>query len=284
VPAKAFTSKGAVTLGKIHIGVPNHLAVRPLIFGLTRNTEDSVELLYDEPGALAVSLERREIDAALIPSIEFLRGVGEFSVPGTGLVASGPTKSLLLVADKPLGEIRRVAVDEFSRTPLVALRVVLDKLHGALPDLWVLKKRPRCAEDWRGDFDAVLLTGDDGIDYCSRGTASEETCHNVGDLWRRIYSKPLVLSVFAYNEESIGNQLRAILTASRDYGVRNMPTLCDELAKTRPFDTAFLRAYFEDGLSYRLGADEEDGLRCLQDAACEYQILQTRRLDNVLIG
>jgi chorismate dehydratase len=273
-----------VTVGKIRIGVPKHLAVRPLIFGLTQTADDSIVLVFDEPGCLALSLERGEIAAALIPSIEFLRGVGKYSVPNTALVATGRSRSLLLIADKPLEDVRRVAVDEFSRTPLVALRVVLDKLHGTLPDLCVLKKRPRSVDDWRGEFDAALLTGDDGLGYCSRELTPEETCYDVGDLWRRLFSKPLVLSLFAYNDEGLGSQLREILNVSRDFGVENLSRLCGELSQSYPYDAGFLFRYFETGFRYCLGVDEEDGLRCLQDAACEYQLLQKRRLEKVLIG
>ena len=271
-------------MSKIRIGVPNHLATRPLIFGLTQNPNENVELVYDEPGSLALSLERREIDTALIPSIEFLRGVGEFSVPGAALVANGPTKTLLLVADKPLGKVRRVAVDEFSRTPLIALRVALDKLYGILPDLCVLKRRPQSADDWRQDFDAILLAGDEGLHYCSREMSPDEVCYDVGELWRRLYPKPLVLSLWAYNDENLGRQLKAILTASRDYGIKHLSMLSDSLAKISPYDGEFFFRYFTTGLSFFLGKDEEEGLRALQDAACEYQLLQSKRLDKVLVG
>ncbi len=271
-------------MSKIRIGVPQHLAARPLIFGLAQHSDDSVTLSYDEPGALALSLERREIDAALIPSIEYLRGVGRFSVPGPALVATGPTKNLLLISNKPLARVRRVAVDDFSRTPLVALRVVLDKLYGILPDICVLKRKPQASCDWCEEFDALLLTGDEGLHYCSRELTADETCHDIGELWRALYSKPLVLSLWAYNDERLGKQLEAILNASKNYGVTHLSTISRNLAETSSFDGESLRRYFEAGFGFNLGVDEEEALLCLQDAACEYQLLQSRRLDKVLVG
>lgn len=271
-------------MSKIRIGVPEHLAARPLISGLAQNSDDSIVLVYDEPGSLALSLERREIDAALIPSIEFLRGVGQFSVPGSALVANGPTKNLLLISNKPLEQVRRVAVDEFSRTPLVALRVVLDKLYGILPDLCVLKRKPQASCDWCEDFDAVLLTGDEGLRYCSREMTPSEICHDIGEMWRALYSKPLVLSLWAYNDEGLGKQLEAILNASRDYGVKNISRLFDTPSESLPYDGEFLSRYYDSGFGFHLGVDEEEGLRLLQDTAFDYELLQHKRLDRVLVG
>jgi len=263
---------------RIRIGASDHLAIRPLLLGLVEHAPKGVELVYEEPGPLTVALERGDLDAALIPSIEYLRGVGAVALPGPALVANERTMGLVLVTEKPFSEIKRVAVEEFSGTPLVALRVVLDKLHGILPDLCILKRKPLGTSNWREEFDAALLMNDDALAYACGEKRPAESCHDVGEMWRSVFSSPLVVSVWAYNDPRLGKNIESILVSSRDRGVENIPAISESLAQTSLYDERFLHEYFSSAWSYDLGSGEEEGLRVLEDAACEYELLQTRRL------
>ena len=276
--------KGVVTVKRIRIGASNHLAIRPLLFGLTESTHNGVDLVREEPGALALALERRDLDAALIPSIEFLRGVGEYTVPGPALVARGRTMGLLLVTKKPISEVERIAVGEFSRTPLVALRAVLDKEFEILPDLCVVKRRPLNASNWREDFDAALLTDDEGLQYAHGEANQSETYYDVGEMWCSLFAQPLVISVWAYNDARLGRELESILVASRDYGVNNLSALSEAVARKSSYDAGFLRQYYSTSWGFDLGPAEEEGLRLLEDVAYEYQLLQDRRMEKAVMA
>lgn len=276
--------KGVVTVNRIRIGASDHLANRPLLFGLAENARSGVELVREEPGSLALALERGELDAALIPSIEFLRGVGEYTVPGPALVAKGGTRGLLLVAKKPISEVERIAVDEFSRTPLVALRAVLDKEFSILPDLCVVKRRPLNASNWREDFDAALLTDDEGLQYAESETNPSETYYDVGEMWCSVFAQPLVVSVWAYNDPRLGQDLEPVLVASRDHGVNNLAALCEAVARASSYSAGFLLRYYSSAWGFHLGPAEKEGLRLLEDVAYEYQLLQERRLEHAVIA
>jgi chorismate dehydratase len=283
-PGKFRVRKGVVTVKQIHIGASKRLAVQPLIFGLTEKPTSGVTLRLDEPGCLAAALERGDLDAALIPSIEYLRGVGGYSLSGPALVAKSRTKSVMLVTDRPLSEIGRIAVDEHSRTPLVVVRVVLHKLYGILPDLCVLKRPPLGAGDWKGDYHGILLTDDEGLRYCTQDVKPDEICHDIGEMWNSIHSRPLVQSLWAFNDETLKGTLESILNASRDYGLNNLSRLAESMAHSSPLDAESLRRYFETAWGFHLGPEERKGLWQLEDEACEYQLLQGRRREKVLIG
>jgi chorismate dehydratase len=271
-------------VSKTRIGTPSHLATRPLIFGLTQIPHEDIELVYDEPGSLALALERGELDAALIPSIEFLRGVGEYSVNGPALVAKRPTGSLKLVVNKPLPEVRSIAVDEFTRTPLVILRVVLDKIYHILPDFWVHKAGPLVASDWSSHYDGVLLDGDQGLKYCSAELRPGETCHDVDGMWFSLFSTPLVLSLWAYNDLGMKTTLEQLLVGSRDEGVQNLSQISKEMARRTSYDNRFLHRFYHTAWGFNLGQEEAEGLRALERFAHDYKLLQTHRLEDALVG
>lgn len=263
---------------KIRIGAPDYVSSRPLIYGLRTQRPRHVELSYGEPGELATALEQNRLDVALVPSIEYLRGVGEHIVAGPAIVVRGRTGGVLLATNRPIDEIERIAVAENSRTPVAVLRILLDKAYGTLPDFCVFKNDP---DLWRENFDAVLLTGDRGLDYCMRKLQDNETCHDVGEMWCSLFPAPLVLSLWLYNDEALGPQLGELLTQSRDAGMRELSLLADELARTTSFDSRFLYDYLSRGWSYAMGAPEEAGLKLLEDHALEYQLIQKRRLSEI---
>lgn len=267
---------------KIRIGASNHFAARPLLYGLMEDASDDIELVYGEPGMLALLLERGDVDAALIPSIEFLRGVGQHAIRGPALVAKGRTMSLSLVSQVPLAAVRRVAVDEFSRTPLIALRAVLDKLFGALPDLCVVKQRPLDTGNWREDFDAVLLTEDEGLVYAREESRPGESCYDVGAMWQSLHSFPLVVSLWAFNGDGLKRAIEPMIVSSRDRGLKNLKAISESVARATRLEAELLHQCFSTAWCYHMGPAEEEGLRVLENVACGYQLLQNHRLEKVL--
>jgi chorismate dehydratase len=235
-----------------------------------------VELVYGDSGELAYALERGSLDAALIPSIEYLRGVGEHYVNGPALVATGRTGSLLFATEKPLEKVRRVAVDENSRTTLAVLRIVLDKSHKVLPDFMVCKAGPR---GWQDTYDGVLLEGDAGLAYKLDGGSGKESYYDVAEMWSALHSCPLVVSVWAYNDERLGAKLAQILGNSRDYGLRNLSKLSEGVAPSTPFDGSFLLNYFQTGWRFDMGQAEENSMRILERCALEYQLIHEPRFE-----
>ena len=262
------------------MGAPAHLAVRPLIYGLTSNRYDDVDLVYDEPGRVASALSAGSVDAALVPSIEYLRGVGRHVVGGPALVARGGTPSLVLVAQKDVAEIERIAVNQHCRTPVAVLRIVLDRLHGVLPDLCVLKGQP----EWKKEFDGILLAGDRGLDYLARRAAGHDIRYDLGEMWQSLFSVPLVLSLWAYNDERLGDRLAEVLTDSRNFGMSNLSLLADGVSRTCAHDSQLLYNYYSQVWSYDLGRQEKEGLGALEESALEYHLIQHPRREKLVTG
>ncbi len=265
----------------ICIGAPCFISVRPLLFGITRSPDKRVSLIYDEPGNLASALERGAMDAALIPSIEFLRGIGKYHVDGPAHIAKENSSSLLLIAKGELDTLQRVAVNEFSRTPVAVLRIVLDHLYKVMPDICVVKD---VQENWQDSFDAVLLAGDQGLKQLYEKPFPEMKVHNLSQLWHSIASRPLVLSLWAYNDQHLGGKLKKILIASRNLGDQNLSLLSDGIAQTTEYDGQFLYQQFRKGWCYEMGLGEVEGLKTLEEYALQYQLIREKRIqDHTLV-
>lgn len=258
----------------ITIGAAPFVSTRPLIYGITSDRSEDVTLTYDEPSLLAEALMRGELDVALVPSIEYLRGIGRFHIEGPALVAQPGGGGVLLASQKPLAEVERIAVGEFSRTPIAALRIVLAERYNVTPDILVEKN---LRQRWREQYDAVLISGDGALP----GGLHDEPCAevvNVCSLWYSVTSKPLVTALWVFNDETLRSRLTELLVSSRNAGVQNLSHLADGIAQSTQYDGSQLYDYIAQSWSYQMGPDELDGLRRLEELAMQYDVLREARL------
>src|SRR5271170_5009193 len=108
----------------IRVGAVSYLNAKPLYYRLTE-LAPGISLEMDLPSRLADRLAEGELDVALIPSVEYLRGAarGYEIVPGFAVAARGAVRSVKLFSRVPLERIDRLALDAGSRTSHVLARV-----------------------------------------------------------------------------------------------------------------------------------------------------------------
>src|SRR5436853_6430066 len=140
----------------LRIGAVNYLNTKPLICDLEALAPQA-ELVLDVPSKLADDLAAGQLDVALIPAIEYFRAGSYRLVPNIAIASRGPVLSVTLFSRVPWTEIRRVALDEGSRTSAALVQVLLRKRYGVQAELQPLPL-DRPAETVRAD--AVLLIGD----------------------------------------------------------------------------------------------------------------------------
>jgi chorismate dehydratase len=266
------------SLINIRVGVHDFVSARPLIYGLTRRQAPEVDLAYQEPGLLAESLIRGQLDAALVPSIEFLRGVGAHYLEGPALLARPSAGSLLLTAKGPAESLGRVAVGEFSRSPLAVARIVLAEKYGVMPDLCVCKNM---RGDWREHYDGVLLTGDRGLQHLAERLDPDLHVINLAADWYDLTSLPLVMSMWVYDKSDLTGQITKIMVLSRNLGLRNLSRLADGIALSSPYSGEFIYDYLNNCWDYQLDSEAMDGLRALEEYAVRYDLIRHGRLTTV---
>src|SRR5438477_12742908 len=146
----------------IRVGAVNYLNTKPLIHDLERIAPE-VELSLAVPSRLAVQLAEGDLDVALIPAIEYFRNRTYSIVPDISIASRGPVLSVTLFSRVPWPKIRRVALDEGSRTSAALTQVILRRRYGVHPEVLPLLI-DHSAEDVEAD--AVLLIGDRAMHAC----------------------------------------------------------------------------------------------------------------------
>ena len=263
-------------MSQLRFGATDFVSTRPLLFGLLHDETLRGRVGFEPPATIVESFARGRCDAALIPTIEYLRGTGQYMLAGPALVGRSAPGGLMLLAQKPIDELKRIAVGEFCRNAVAVLRIVLGENHGTYPDLLVEKRIGE--DDWRDNYDAVLLTGDAAFREANTEKIQGIIRYNVAEIWKSVTKTPLVHAVWVYDDRCLANEIALLLTASRDEGAGRLPAVAEELARTSGVDAMLLYDYLTRSWSYDLGDEELEGIRVLNDLARKYDLIRDSRL------
>jgi chorismate dehydratase len=218
-----------------------------------------VRLSMDVPSRLADQLAEGALDVALVPSIEYLRGVGRGYeiIPGFAIAARGPVRSVKLFSRVPCARIERLALDAGSRTSQALARIWLDARHGARP--MHIEELPLGVSVLESTADAVLLIGDRAMKVPS------ESFHEVVDLaeaWQAMTGLPFVFALWVARRGADLGGLPDALARSRAAGLAHADELAAIHGPRLGLDVTTCYDYLTRVLSYDLGETEIAGLKC----------------------
>jgi chorismate dehydratase len=254
----------------MRIGAVNYLNSKPLVCGLDTLAPE-IQLTYDLPSRLADSLSAGRLDVALVPSVEFFRTPGYRVVSDACVACRGPVLSVKLYFRVPPNEVRRVALDEGSRTSSALTQIWVAELCGVRPRWETLPIGCGLASS---DADAVLLIGDRAIRSGECGMGSGESrspqssapgpfCDvwDLGERWCHWTGLPFVFAMWIAREDVDESHVAAVLGAARDEGVRRVDEIAAREAAALGISNELAREYLRDTLHFALGGDEWAGLR-----------------------
>ncbi len=197
----------------IRVGAVNYLNTKPLIYEL-ESLAPNIELALEVPSRLADQLSEGKLDVALIPVIEYFRAGPYTVVPNIAIASRGPVLSVTLFSRVPWTGIRRVALDEGSRTSAALVQILLRHRYGVDAEVVPLPlDAPADGRPSEMDADAVLLIGDRAMRACLPGFAH---AFDLGQEWHDWTGLPFVYAVWAVREGAdLGGVARALVEAKR---------------------------------------------------------------------
>ncbi len=241
----------------IRVGAVSYLNAKPLYHRLEQFAP-GVSLEMDYPSRLAERLSRGELDIALIPSVEYLRGAssGYEILPGFAIAARGPVRSVKLFSRVPIAEVRRLALDDGSRTSQALVRVWLDAKHGIRPEQ--IENLPLGVPALESSADAVLVIGDRAM------LVPEDEFVATVDLaqaWNELTGLPFVFALWVVRPGVDLGILPDALEQSRVAGLAEAIDIANQAAPMLGLDASVCYDYLTRVLSYDLGEAEVAGLK-----------------------
>lgn len=237
----------------MRIGAVNYLNSKPLVHGLVATSGATVH--YDLPSRLADSLAAGRLDVALVPSIEWLRQPEYVIVSDACVACRGPVLSVKLYFRVPPHAVRRIALDEGSRTSAALSLILLDELAGVRPDCEPLAIGAGLEST---DADAVLLIGDRAM---RNADAASVEAWDLGECWYHWTGLPFIFAMWVARPGLETSDLAAVLATARDRGVAGLDMIANRESVALGISAELATRYLSDNLHYTIGNAEISGLQ-----------------------
>jgi chorismate dehydratase len=252
---------------QIQIGAVSYLNSRPLIEGLDELLP-SANLVLDYPSRLADSLNAGRLDVALIPSVEYFRRPGYEVVSDACVAARGEVLSVKLYCRVHPGNIRRLALDEGSRTSAALTKVILADRYGVIPQTEPLKMESTTRDS---TADAVLLIGDRAMHDPSESFAE---VMDLGQVWYDWTGLPFVFAMWVARQEANTDGIDDILSQARDRGLERIEEIAAEAAPRLGLSQSVAHNYLTRNLHYHMTSAERSGLKLFCELAAQHNLVK----------
>jgi chorismate dehydratase len=281
-------------MNPLRISIVQYLNTAPLVRGFTHGPlRGKYQLSFTIPSQCADALRLAAADIAIIPAIELQRIDGLVVVPNLSIASKKSVRSLLLVAKKPVHELRRIALDRGSRSTQALVRILCAKrwhidpqFFEAEPDLPMMLEHA----------DAALLIGDPalrlafaaersgkrgapaGVLSCSGRSAGISEApqifvHDIVEEWRGLTNLPAVLAVWAGKRDVITPEVAQDFQQSLAFGLQHLDTIAAEAEKEMNLPASDLRRYLNENIDYTLDEENLEGLRHYYLSAAELGLI-----------
>jgi chorismate dehydratase len=265
---------------KLRISIVQYLNTAPLVWGFTNGQlRGKYDLSFTVPSQCAEQLRAGTADVAIIPAIEYQRIDDLAILPDMAIASKKQVRSLLIVAKKPIEQVKSFALDGSSRSTQALTRIlcaekwkIAPQFFEAPPDLGAMLQQA----------DAALLIGDpalriavgiekngwprsEGETVCQAATlgiTGPELLYSydvVGE-WRSLTGLPAVLAVWASRREIATPELTADFLVSRDFGLSRLPEICFDAARDLELPQSALESYLRHNIDFSLDEENRRGL------------------------
>jgi chorismate dehydratase len=285
---------GRSHLNSLRISIVQYLNTAPLVRGFTHGPlRGKYRLSFTVPSQCAEALRSGEVDVAIIPAIELRRIDGLIVLPNLSIASKKSVGSLLLVSKRPIHEVRRIALDQSSRSTQALVRILCAKRWHIAPEFF--EAAPNLPAMLR-EADAALLIGDPALrlalnaePYLSLDEAGEKTCpagladfsalsqlylYDVVENWRAFTGLPAVLALWAAKPSAVTPEVIRDFQDSLAFGMRHIAEISAEASRELNLPADKISRYLTENIDYTLDGENLRGLERYFDLAAEFGLIQ----------
>jgi chorismate dehydratase len=257
--------------GAPRLAASSYLNTAPLIWSFIHGARRrDVELITDAaPARCADMLERREVEAALVPVIEYQRIARLAIVPSVCVGARTSVRSVVIVmrdAFDDLRAVRTVALDISSRTSAALMQVIFREFLGCEPE-WV--KRPPDAASMLKEADAALIIGDPGMTF----PRERVVVYDLAELWRDQTGLGFVFAMWMARDENSKRVRQIDFAGARDEGLQHVSEIAALYSDALRLPPHEIKSYLLENISFELDEEMRAGLKLFYSLAHKHGII-----------
>jgi len=251
------------------IAASSYLNTAPLIWSFIHGSQrDQVELFTDTaPARCAEMLADGEVDAALVPIIEYQRIRDIAIIPDVCVGSRTAVRSVVLVTRKNnLKKVESVALDESSRTSVALVKIIFREFLGFEPR-WetVAPDLPSML----AHADAALIIGDPAMKI----PRDKFRVFDLATLWHEFTGSGFVFAMWMVRKDSV-ERIRVIdFAAARDEGLANLDQIAKTYAEQIGLSQGEIRSYLTEHIVFSVDEEMQKGLRLYFRLAAKHRLI-----------
>ncbi|HEX8774734.1 MAG TPA: menaquinone biosynthesis protein [Pyrinomonadaceae bacterium] len=246
-----------------------YLNSAPLIWSfLHGRRRHTMRLLTDTaPARSAQMLARAEVDAALVPVIEYQRIPEIVVVPEVCVGARSRVRSVVIVTrGAELKDVKSVALDTSSRTSAALVQIIFREFLGFEPH-W-RPSAPDLGQMLEGS-DAALMIGDPAMIFPRRNLR----VYDLASLWREHTGLGFVFAMWMAREGSAEKVGAIDFRGARDEGLERTDEIVAHYEPMLRLPVSELREYLLENISFELNEEMRAGLSLYFELARKHEII-----------
>lgn len=220
------------------------------------------------PARCADLLAREQVEAALVPVIEYQRIPGIRVVPGVCVGSHSAVRSVVLVSKHDdLTNVGRVALDASSRTSQTLVKIIFREFldaepewESASPDVQVMME----------SNDAALIIGDPAM----RILPPELHIFDLASLWRRFTDTGFVFAMWMVRAGAVAAISKLDFAGARDEGLEQIERIVDQYENEVPLPREEIRKYLTDNITFQIDESLEKGMRLYFELALKHGLIE----------
>jgi len=258
------------------IAASSYLNTAPLIWSFIYGSQrESVQLFTDTaPARCAEMLAGNEVDAALVPVIEYQRLPGVVIVPDVCVGSRLAVRSVVLASKlNNLKKVKRVALDDSSRTSVALVKIIFREFLGFEPE-W--DTSPPDLKSMLAHADAALIIGDPAM----KVPRDQFHVFDLATLWRVYTGFGFVFAMWMARRAN-ADAVRAIdFSGARSEGLGHLDDIAAEYWQRLSLSAEEIKVYLTRNIAFQMDEEMKRGLELYFELAQKHKLIdQPKPLD-----
>ncbi|MEI7828139.1 MAG: menaquinone biosynthesis protein [Prolixibacteraceae bacterium] len=239
-------------MGKIKISAITYLNTKPFLYGITHSSiTDNIELSLDIPSVCADKLKSGSVDIGIIPVAEMNDVEGAHILTDYCIACSGKVRTVVLVSQVPLAEVKNIVLDYQSRTSVQLVKILAKDLWQIHPE-WKNGGINYIEEDIRGCTAGVIIG-----DRVFEAETKFPYVYDLGEGWKELTGLDFVFACWVANKPIDDVFVKQFSEALHD-GIVHIPEVIAEYQLRYP-DYPF-ETYFRENIFYHMDDSKRKGM------------------------
>lgn len=241
-------------MSRFKISAVSYLNSTPFIYGFEnyKDIRQKIELSKDNPAICADKLKTGQADIGLIPAVEYPNVPGGQIISDYCIGAKGAVKTVLLVSDVPLRQIKGVWLDYQSRTSVNLVQVLAENYWKISPKFVPAQK---AYETQIQNSKAGVIIGDRTFKLPKKFAYT----YDLAEEWFKYTGMPFTFAVWAANKR-VSQAFIGLFNKACLYGLEHTREVIRQFADNGYTDTRRLKKYLENDISYNFDNEKRKAM------------------------